>query len=294
MPVYAKKKTVKSPVKRRRLTKSTFNMLIKLKTKIDEDTLNSTILHIFDEFVRVNVKRRPDDDLEESIKSMDPSFNAVDEANFQFMINVSSYTVLEFAFSEFALKLSKMLRLPMGYLSVTKLKSDEVIRPKAKPKPKPKIEIQQVPEEEEQEVQQEVAEEVPEEQQVQQEEVQQEQVPEPCPQAAGWTETKFLSQQLKEIIDKEIESDVVPMQIPKAYEVAAETMNDPIPQGKSSLPPMPALENKPVQSFNPESYFSLQNIALGLGGLILGMKLVSPGASVQTPSFSYPQPIFFN
>ena len=285
MPVIAKKSAQKKfPIKRRRLSKQTFNMSIKSKVDLDEDILSGTIQNIFEEFLRVNLKLRPDDDLDDNIKSIEPYFHPVDSKTFQFKLDYSGYTVVEFAFSEFALKLSKLLRLPIGYLKIEKLRNDLILEQK------------EVKEEKEVKVRKKCDPHLfPTTPSLSATEVEEIKIEEPKEVPLILDDDKKMS----DIIDKQIEFDqTVPLQIPPGYSCEIEETNMPI--GKSSLPPMPALEeikNTNPQSSNSDSYFNLQNLFLGLGGLFLGMKLSGGNAPVSSESYFPSQvnsPIYFD
>ena len=174
---------------------------------------------------------------------------------YQFIINVSTYTVLSFAYSEFALELNKLFKLPIGCIKIDVLRKDETIKP---PTPILKQPIKQI---EEANI---------EEEQIKEEEEYQEET----------NEIAESNPELTKQIDKQIETDnTVPLNIPPKYVEAAQQIDQPIATGQSTLPPMPALvghallgdKEKPIVQ-NSDNGFNFQNILLGFGGLLIGMK----------------------
>jgi hypothetical protein len=132
----------------------------------------------------------------------------------------------------------------IGCLKIEKLKADEVIPPKIS---------QPEPEEESKE-----------DEEVKEDSEEKEAIPE--------EEEKQGESHIEQMIDEEIENDSsIPIKVPEKYVEAMHEIDEPIPKGASALPPMPALDGNPPVQADPG--FSFQNVLLGLGGLLLGMRM---------------------
>lgn len=248
--------------KRRRLSKFTFNMLIKSLKPID-DSIDQEIQDIYENYLYVHTLKRPDEKVEGNIKSIDPELIKIDDNTYQFILNISTYTVLKFDYSQFARDLNKIYNYPIGTIKVNALTANERIK-----KASDNIEknnqdeikklTQNINNNEQSQVSNEISDNI--------------------------DEKKF-SEELVKKIDEEIENDnSISLRIPEKY---IEASNEIIPQGKSSLPPMPALQmqeekneeksgdKKTAGESNPDFFgnFNPKNILFGIGGLLLGLNL---------------------
>jgi len=232
--------------KRRRLSKFTFNMLIKSLKPID-DSIDQEIQDIYENYLYVHTLKRPDEKLEGNIKSIDPELIKIDDNTYQFILNISTYTVLKFDYSQFARDLNKIYNYPIGTIKVNALTANERIKKASDDIPP-----------------------------VQHTEIDEKKITEDV--NSSIDEKKF-SEELVKKIDEEIENDnSISLRIPEKY---IEASNEIIPQGKSSLPPMPALQmqeeknEEKTEDKKPDffSKFDPKNILFGIGGLLLGINL---------------------
>jgi hypothetical protein len=194
MPKNTKKVDIK---KRRRLSKFVFNMYIESGKKINDDLIDTEIQDNYENFFEVNKVKRPEDLVDGSIKSIEPELIKISDYKYQFVINVSAYTVLRFNYSNFAKHLNKKLKLPVGALKVTQ--------------------TNKLPKGEEAEVEPD-------------EEIEEEQIEEIKQEPEKVIEPPKENPELIKQIDEQIHNDeTIPIKVPQEYVEAMET----IPQGKS-------------------------------------------------------------
>lgn len=222
-------------------------MLIESSKKIDEDLIDLEIQDNYENFFEINRLKRPEDKVDGSIKSIEPELIKISDYKYQFIINISAYTVLRFNYSNFAKHLNKKLKLPVGALKVTQTNQ----LPKGE-------EVEVEPEEEEPEP-------IP-------EQIQEAPKPEPV------IEQPEENPEVIKQIDEQINNDnIIPIKVPQEYVEAMEN----IPQGKSSLPQMPALEQPQMNA--DSGSFSWQNLALGAIGIMIGLKLSAKEQTILPP-----------
>lgn len=239
--------------KRRRLSKFTFNMLLSSEVEINEDQLSNIIEDIFQKHISVNLKIRPNESLIDNIKSLEPSLINFDNKNYQFILNISSYTVLIYSYSDFALELNRIFKLPIGCIKIQPLKKNEMIQFNSDNNNL----INQIDDDLlNQNNNDDLTSQLEDNELLNQ------------------LESDKLPDQIEELFDNQINDDEeISLKIPDKYIEAAEEFENIISTGKSSIPQIPILDEGKNQN---EEGFSLQNLLMGIGGLLIGIKLGTP------------------
>jgi hypothetical protein len=241
--------------KRRRLTKNIFNILIESSRPI-EDRIDEEIQDIYDNYLEVNETKRPNENMEGNIKNIEPILHKIGSKKYQFILNVSSYTLLKFNYSRFCNDLNKIFAFPIGTIKVKKLEKDEIIKIVEKPKLQKK----------------EVTDDIPKEiiDQIDKSIENDDTIP-----------LKVPKEYIEALEDME-NSEVIPIGTSSLPQMSALENIDPNKNGvnKSEVAP----EKKENGYASPTGY-SLNNILFGVGGLVLGAKIFSSSSNQIKPTY---------
>lgn len=250
--------------KRLRLSNFVFNMAISSKKPINNN-IEEIISEMYENYIYVNKRKRPSEELDGNIKIVSPEFKKISPTKYQFKINIRAYTVLKFNYAKFMSDLSKSLKVPSTMMKIDILKPDEDIELDNNSSSSEENEEEEPPRTHKH--------------------ANKEKEPEkkifaiPIKPKEILREEKPKSETTMIIEDPILEEP--PLTAPTKYVEALHNM-EAIPTGKSSLPKMKALDNNkndPEAEKVNDNLF--QNLVFALGGALVGSKLSKTGVSSQ-------------